>query len=205
MARLRPRFNGPSSGYTTSTASCRLARTGPGGTYEQAIRLIRDGEPRDEVRRRCGLTAAELDLLFSLHGAGTAGGSASAPHGSGSAPGGWVAAVAIGRSNPAEPEHEGQNFGHGHVELFRDLAAQWNLRQGLAQCRILVQRDTVFLRSPEDGLGGNTGSARRDPRRMLAIPFQRHGPGWAIRGALSLFPCRGVRSPGHASSSNMGR
>ncbi len=58
------------------------------GTYEQAIRLIRDGEPRDEVRRRCGLTAAELDLLFSLHGAGTAGGSASAPHGSGSAPGG---------------------------------------------------------------------------------------------------------------------
>jgi hypothetical protein len=62
------------------------AREDGAGAYEQAIRLIRDGEPRGEVRRRCGLTAAELDLLFSLHGPGTGGGVASTPHASGSAP-----------------------------------------------------------------------------------------------------------------------
>ncbi|WP_026340663.1 DUF2802 domain-containing protein [Thioalkalivibrio sp. ALJT] len=48
------------------------AREGDSGTYEQAIRLIQEGHGREEVRRRCGLTTNELDLLFSLHGSGTA-------------------------------------------------------------------------------------------------------------------------------------
>jgi len=42
------------------------------GLYVQAIELIRLGRGRGEVRRLCGLTHAEVDLLFSLHGAGTA-------------------------------------------------------------------------------------------------------------------------------------
>lgn len=37
------------------------------GLYPQAIQLIRDGRGRDEVRRLCGLTQSEVDLLFSLH------------------------------------------------------------------------------------------------------------------------------------------
>ncbi|WP_024327401.1 DUF2802 domain-containing protein [Thioalkalivibrio sp. AKL19] len=49
------------------------AREGDSGAYEQAIRLIQQGVGREEVRRRCGLTSTELDLLFSLHGTGTAG------------------------------------------------------------------------------------------------------------------------------------
>ncbi|WP_018875442.1 DUF2802 domain-containing protein [Thioalkalivibrio sp. ALE31] len=48
------------------------AREGDSGAYEQAIRLIRQGLGREEVRRRCGLTSTELDLLFNLHGTGTA-------------------------------------------------------------------------------------------------------------------------------------
>ncbi len=48
------------------------AREGDSGAYEQAIRLIQQGQGREEVRRRCGLTSTELDLLFSLHGTGTA-------------------------------------------------------------------------------------------------------------------------------------
>lgn len=48
------------------------AREGDSGAYEQAIRLIQQGLGREEVRRRCGLTSTELDLLFSLHGTGTA-------------------------------------------------------------------------------------------------------------------------------------
>ncbi|WP_038054618.1 DUF2802 domain-containing protein [Thioalkalivibrio sp. ALJ1] len=51
------------------------ARDGDSGAYEQAIRLIQEGQGREEVRRRCGLTTTELDLLFSLHGSGTAAGS----------------------------------------------------------------------------------------------------------------------------------
>lgn len=42
------------------------------GLYPQAIRLIRSGHSREEVRRLCGLTEAETDLLFSLHGQGLA-------------------------------------------------------------------------------------------------------------------------------------
>ena len=38
------------------------------GLYGQAIELIRHGRGRDEVRQLCALTAAEVDLLFSLHG-----------------------------------------------------------------------------------------------------------------------------------------
>ncbi len=50
------------------------AREGDSGAYEQAILLIQQGLGREEVRRRCGLTSTELDLLFSLHGSGNAGG-----------------------------------------------------------------------------------------------------------------------------------
>ncbi|ADC63817.1 DUF2802 domain-containing protein [Allochromatium vinosum] len=39
------------------------------GLYVQAIELIRLGRGRSEVRTLCGLTHAEVDLLFSLHGA----------------------------------------------------------------------------------------------------------------------------------------
>ena len=39
------------------------------GLYVQAIELIRLGRGRSEVRTLCGLTQAEVDLLFSLHGA----------------------------------------------------------------------------------------------------------------------------------------
>ncbi len=38
------------------------------GLYPQAIQLIQEGYSREEVRRRCALTEAEVDLLFSLHG-----------------------------------------------------------------------------------------------------------------------------------------
>lgn len=37
------------------------------GLYPQAIQLIHDGRSREEVRRLCGLTQSEVDLLFSLH------------------------------------------------------------------------------------------------------------------------------------------
>ncbi|MTW20309.1 DUF2802 domain-containing protein [Allochromatium palmeri] len=37
------------------------------GLYVQAIELIRLGRGRSEVRKLCGLTHAEVDLLFSLH------------------------------------------------------------------------------------------------------------------------------------------
>ncbi len=53
------------------------ARGGDDGAYEQAIRLIREGQGREEVRRLCGLSQTELDLLFTLH----APGSATGPHG----------------------------------------------------------------------------------------------------------------------------
>ncbi len=56
------------------------AREGDSGAYEQAIRLIQQGVGREEVRRRCGLTSTELDLLFSLHGTGTAGDSGHMSH-----------------------------------------------------------------------------------------------------------------------------
>ena len=39
------------------------------GLYGQAIELIRHGRGREEVRKLCALTASEVDLLFSLHGA----------------------------------------------------------------------------------------------------------------------------------------
>jgi septal ring factor EnvC (AmiA/AmiB activator) len=42
------------------------------GLYVQAIELIRLGRGRSEVRQLCGLTQAEVDLLFSLHGASVA-------------------------------------------------------------------------------------------------------------------------------------
>jgi hypothetical protein len=42
------------------------------GLYVQAIALIRLGRGRGEVRKLCGLTQAEVDLLFSLHGASVA-------------------------------------------------------------------------------------------------------------------------------------
>ncbi|SDY36555.1 Protein of unknown function [Allochromatium warmingii] len=42
------------------------------GLYVQAIELIRLGRGRNEVRQLCGLTHAEVDLLFSLHGASVA-------------------------------------------------------------------------------------------------------------------------------------
>ena len=42
------------------------------GLYVQAIELIRLGRGRGEVRTLCGLTHAEVDLLFSLHGASVA-------------------------------------------------------------------------------------------------------------------------------------
>lgn len=42
------------------------------GLYVQAIELIRLGRGRSEVRQLCGLTHAEVDLLFSLHGASVA-------------------------------------------------------------------------------------------------------------------------------------
>ncbi|MGQ9659000.1 MAG: DUF2802 domain-containing protein [Thermochromatium sp.] len=42
------------------------------GLYVQAIELIRLGRGRSEVRQICGLTHAEVDLLFSLHGASVA-------------------------------------------------------------------------------------------------------------------------------------
>ena len=42
------------------------------GLYVQAIELIRLGRGRGEVRQLCGLTHAEVDLLFSLHGASVA-------------------------------------------------------------------------------------------------------------------------------------
>ncbi|TCT21263.1 DUF2802 domain-containing protein [Thiobaca trueperi] len=37
------------------------------GLYPQAIQMIHDGRSREEVRRLCGLTQSEVDLLFSLH------------------------------------------------------------------------------------------------------------------------------------------
>ena len=42
------------------------------GLYVQANELIRLGRGRGEVRKLCGLTHAEVDLLFSLHGASVA-------------------------------------------------------------------------------------------------------------------------------------
>lgn len=48
------------------------------GFYPQAIQLIQDGRGREEVRKICGLTESELDLLFSLHGQGLGFGSSSA-------------------------------------------------------------------------------------------------------------------------------
>lgn len=45
------------------------------GLYPQAIQLIRDGRSREEVRRLCGLTQSEVDLLFSLHTQDAASGS----------------------------------------------------------------------------------------------------------------------------------
>lgn len=48
------------------------ARDPDQGAYEKAIQLVREGYPREEVRRLCSLTAAELDLIYSLHGAGSA-------------------------------------------------------------------------------------------------------------------------------------
>ena len=42
------------------------------GLYVQAIELIRLGRGRSEVRKLCGLTHTEVDLLFSLHGASVA-------------------------------------------------------------------------------------------------------------------------------------
>ncbi|QIK38909.1 DUF2802 domain-containing protein [Caldichromatium japonicum] len=47
-------------------------RTADEGLYLRAIELIRLGHGRHEVRRLCGLTQAEVDLLFSLHGASLA-------------------------------------------------------------------------------------------------------------------------------------
>ncbi|NKN33188.1 DUF2802 domain-containing protein [Marichromatium bheemlicum] len=38
--------------------------------YAQAIKLIRSGQNREQVRRLCALTDAELELLFGLHGHG---------------------------------------------------------------------------------------------------------------------------------------
>lgn len=43
-----------------------------GGLYPQAIQMIQSGRRRDEVRKLCGLTESEVDLLFSLHGQGVA-------------------------------------------------------------------------------------------------------------------------------------
>ncbi|WP_295399231.1 DUF2802 domain-containing protein [uncultured Thiocystis sp.] len=40
------------------------------GLYPQAIQLIQAGRAREEVRKLCGLTDSEVDLLFSLHGRG---------------------------------------------------------------------------------------------------------------------------------------
>ena len=37
------------------------------GLYPQAIQMVQNGRSREEVRELCGLTQAELDLLFSLH------------------------------------------------------------------------------------------------------------------------------------------
>ncbi|WP_018935544.1 DUF2802 domain-containing protein [Thioalkalivibrio sp. ALJ24] len=48
------------------------ARDPDQGSYEKAIQLVREGYSRDEVRRLCSLTPTELDLIYSLHGAGTA-------------------------------------------------------------------------------------------------------------------------------------
>lgn len=41
------------------------------GLYPQAIQLIYDGRRREDVRKLCGLTEVEVDLLFSLHGSGS--------------------------------------------------------------------------------------------------------------------------------------
>ncbi|GAB0149130.1 MULTISPECIES: DUF2802 domain-containing protein [Marichromatium] len=41
--------------------------------YAQAIKLIRNGQSREQVRRLCALTDAELELLFGLHGHGIGG------------------------------------------------------------------------------------------------------------------------------------
>jgi hypothetical protein len=40
------------------------------GLYGQAIELARQGKSRDEVRKLCGLSESEVDLLFSLHARG---------------------------------------------------------------------------------------------------------------------------------------
>ncbi|WP_018864343.1 MULTISPECIES: DUF2802 domain-containing protein [Thioalkalivibrio] len=48
------------------------ARDADDGAYQQAIELIREGREREEVRRMCGLTTTELDLLYSLHAPGSA-------------------------------------------------------------------------------------------------------------------------------------
>jgi predicted trehalose synthase len=40
------------------------------GVYGQAIELARLGKSRDEVRKLCGLSESEVDLLFSLHAHG---------------------------------------------------------------------------------------------------------------------------------------
>lgn len=37
------------------------------GLYPQAIQMVQSGRSRDEVRELCGLTHAEVDLLFTLH------------------------------------------------------------------------------------------------------------------------------------------
>jgi hypothetical protein len=41
------------------------------GLYPQAIQLIYEGRRREDVRKLCGLTETEVDLLFSLHGSGS--------------------------------------------------------------------------------------------------------------------------------------
>lgn len=48
------------------------------GLYPQAIQMINDGRSREEVRRLCGLTQSEVDLLFSLHRQDAASGSSGA-------------------------------------------------------------------------------------------------------------------------------
>lgn len=37
------------------------------GLYPQAIQMVQNGRSREEIRALCGLTHAEIDLLFSLH------------------------------------------------------------------------------------------------------------------------------------------
>ncbi len=76
---------------------------------------------------------------------------------------------------PADPQHEGQHFGDGFIELDRDFVVEFDLRQRAGQNLVFLDRHAMLARHLDDLVADRAAALGDDARRALAVVMQRDG------------------------------